>query len=225
MEKYISQLKKSPLFTGFSDADIQKLCNCLTAREKAVAEDAFVFRVGDDVRSVYLILSGSMHIVDEDFWGNRSIIETMDAYTLFGEAYALSTTKQHLVSVMAAEDSAVLEIDPVRLFETCTSDCACHNKLIQNTMRLLSEKIIRLTEKLGHIAQRSIREKTLSYLSKCARQAHNSAFIIPYSRQQLADYLCVDRSALSHELSKLQSRGMICYRKNHFELLVSVPGN
>ena len=219
MENYISLLQESPLFYGFCVEDIKKMCTCLAACEREIEKDLFVFRAGDDVRFVYMILSGSMHIVDEDFWGNRSIIETMESCTLFGEAYSLSSTERHLVSVIAAENSSILEIDPVRLFETCPNGCSCHSGLIKNVAYILSEKIVRLTEKLGHIAQRTIREKILSYLSKCAREAQNSSFDIPYSRQQLADYLCIDRSALSHELSKLQKLEMIRYNKNRFDLL------
>ena len=221
MENYLMLLQKSPLFAGCSDEEIQAMATCLDARERTLAKDAFVFRAGDEPRSIYFILSGSMHIVDEDFWGNRSIIETMGRNALFGEAYALVSAEKHLVSVIAAENSTILEIDPVRLLETCLHGCPSHSEVIKNVARILSEKIVRLTEKLGHIAQRSLREKILSYLSKCARQAQSNTFYIPYSRQQLADYLCVDRSALSHELSKLCSSGMLRYRKNFFELLIT----
>jgi len=218
MKNYIKLLSQTTLFSDISEEDIAKLCECLDAREKEIARDSFVFNAGDKVRSVYLILSGSMHIIDEDFWGNRSIIETLGVHTLFGEAYVLSAAEIHLVSVMAAEDSTVLEIDPVRLYETCSNVCTYHIELIKNTMRILSEKIVRLTEKFGHIAQRTTREKILSYLSKCARQADSDSFYIPYTRQQLADYLCVERSALSHELSKLSQSGLVYYRKNYFTL-------
>ena len=212
-------LQNSTLFANITNKDLQKLHKCLSAKEKFFERDSFVWRAGESVRSVYYILSGSMHIIDEDFWGNRSIIETMQAHTLFGEAYVFSAMQNHLVSVIAAEDSRVLEIDPARLFETCPNGCACHTQLVRNALGIVSEKIVRLTEKLGHIIQRTIREKLLSYLSVCAQREKSSSFCIPYSRQQLADYLCVDRSALSHELGRLQKQGMLRYRKNHFELL------
>ena len=225
MEKFYQILSESILFSNLNNEEITKLCSCLTYREREVPRDSFVYHAGDSVQSVYLILSGSMHIIDEDFWGNRTIIETLSGRILFGEAYVLSDTKKHLVGVIAAEDSTILEIDPERLFEICPSGCSCHVKIIQNTMCLLSKKIVRLTEKLGHIIQRSTREKLLSYLSRCARQEQSRSFDIPYSRQQLADYLCVDRSALSHELSKLSRDGVVLYQKNHFELLVEPSDN
>ena len=219
MEKYVTQLQKSSLFRGVDVPDLEKLCGCISAREKNVAKDSFIFAAGDAAQNVYLILSGSAHIIDEDFWGNRTIIETLPTYSLFGEAYAITGAERHLVSVVAAERMSVLEIDPVRLFEACENGCACHGTLIKNAAYILSEKIVRLTEKLRHVVRRTTREKILSYLSKCARAAQSSVVTIPYSRQQLADYLCVDRSALSHELSRLSRQGLISFRKNHFELL------
>ena len=214
-------LHKSQLFTDISEEDIQKLCTCLSSYQKKIKKDSFVFRAGDPVHDVYLILSGSMHIVDDYFWGNRSIIETMKEYTFFGEAYVFAQKEHHLVSVVAAEDSVILEMNPSRIFENCSNRCACHSKLIQNIVNILSQKIVLLTKKLGHIVQRTTSEKVLSYLSQCLRQQNSNPFTIPYSRQQLADYLCVDRSALSHELSKLRDEGMIKFHKNQFELLLS----
>jgi len=214
-------LQQSTMFIGVSNEDIQKVCECLSARKKTVPRNSFVFRAGDSIDKIYLILSGSMHIVDEYFWGNRSIVETMLKGTLFGEAYVVAEMERHLVSVIAAEDSVILEIDPLRLFKTCRLQCSCHTQIMQNIMLILSRKIVRLTEKLGHVVQRTTREKVLSYLSQRMRQAQSNPFTIPYSRQQLADYLCVDRSALSHELSKLRDLNMIKYHKNQFELLLS----
>ena len=217
--KNILLFEEIELFSGINEEEIKKINNCLSAHKKTYTQDSFIFSAGDPVLFVYLLLSGKVHIIDEDFWGNRSIIETMTSNTLFGEAYVLSKAERHIVSVVAAEDSEILIINPVKLFETCSCACSCHAKLIENTSRILSEKIVRLTKKLGHIIRRTMREKIISYLSGCARQAQSNSFFIPYSRQQLADYLCVDRSALSHELSNLHSLDMIRYKKNHFELL------
>ena len=219
MEKKFLSLRESTLFAGIAEKDLERLCKCLRAKEKTFKYESFIFYEGDAVKFIYFIVSGRLHIINEDFWGNRSIIETMDKNTLFGEAYVFSARKNHLVSVVAAEDSVVLEIDPKSLFEYCSNKCLCHTQLIKNALCIVSEKIVRLTEKIEHIMQRTTREKLISYLSKCVQTEKNNSFYIPYSRQQLADYLCVDRSALSHELSKLQKEGMIQFRKNHFKLL------
>jgi len=221
MKPDLSYIKESLLFANIAKQDIQKLFECLRAKKKVFSRDSFVFRAEDNVKFVYFILSGSMHILNEDFLGNQTIIETMYKDTLFGEAYVFSKRKNHLVNVIAAEDSVVLEIEPESLFETCPECCSCHSQLIKNALCIVSEKIVRLTEKLGHVTQRTTRGKLLSYLSICSRQKNSSSFYIPYSRQQLSDYLCVDRSALSHELSKLKAQGIISYHKNYFELLVN----
>ena len=214
-----SSLQNSSLFNGVSTKDMLKLCDCLCAKEKMFESGEFVFHAGDRVRFVYFIVSGSVHIINEDFWGNQSLIETMNRNVLFGEAYVFSKRENHIVSVVAAENCVILEISPDKLFEACANGCEGHTKLIRNTLGIVSEKVVRLTEKQRYIMRRTTREKLLSYLSVCARKEKKNTFSIPYSRQQLADYLCVDRSALSHELSKLQKQGMLQYRKNRFELL------
>jgi cAMP-binding proteins - catabolite gene activator and regulatory subunit of cAMP-dependent protein kinases len=213
--------RESILFRNIAEDDLEKLFKCLSARELEFERDSIILHAGEEVRSVYYILSGSVHIIDEDFWGNRSIIETMQTDTLFGEAYVFSSMENHLVSIIAAERATIMEIDPIKLFETCSNSCSYHTTLVRNTLTITSEKIVRLTEKLGHIMRRTIREKLLSYLSVCAQSEKSSSFHIPYSRQQLADYLCIDRSALSHELSRLKKQGLIQYHKNHFELLLN----
>ena len=218
MQHHLFALRHSALFDGLSDEEMDKLCACLSARERVIPKDGFVIRAGDAVSAVYCVLSGSLHILDEDYWGNRSIVETLTTDVLFGEAYVFAGAERHIISVMAAETAVVLEFDPVCLFETCANCCACHQRLARNALHITSTKIVRLTEKLGHISRRTLREKLLSYLSLCGRRAGGGTFTIPYSRQQLADYLCVDRSALSHEMSRLRDEGLIQYRKNEFTL-------
>jgi len=217
-DKKLLSLSGSTLFSEIEYKDLKRIYNCLATREKSFERDSFIFHTGDEVKFVYYILSGSVHIISEDFWGNRSIIETMYSETLFGEAYVFSEMENQLVSVIAAENSVLLEISPSSLFETCTRNCECHSRLIRNVLSIVSKKIVLLTEKTEHIMRRTTREKILSYLSNRAQREKKNAFYIPYSRQQLADYLCVDRSALSHELSKLQAEGVIKYHKNFFEL-------
>ena len=212
-------LRGGTLFDNIEEESLFKLFSCISARKREFESDTFVFHAGEDINFVYYILSGSMHIIDEDFWGNRSIIETLQKDTLFGEAYVFSSTENYLVSVIAAENSTILEINPSKLFEVCSNGCSCHTQLVRNTLHIVSEKIVRLTEKLGHVVRRTTREKLLSYLSAQAHREKNNSFYIPYSRQQLADYLCVDRSALSHELSRMKKQEILRYHKNYFELL------
>ena len=219
MKINFEQLKKSTLFSGIGDEDLEKLVDCISPKMRPIKRGGFVFHAGDKVRSVYFILKGSMHIVDEDFWGNSSIVETMNEGVLFGEAYVFSEQEFHLVSVCAAEDSVVLVMNPDTLFETCASGCGFHSRLVKNALKIVSTKVVRLTSKLRHVMRRTLREKLFSYLSRCAAAEKSNTFYIPYSRQELADYLCADRSALSHELARMKKQGLIQYKKNYFELL------
>ena len=212
-------LSKSLLFDGISKEDIAKLCKCLSAREKKLNKGAFVFQAGEKIGSVYVLLSGSVHIVDSDLWGNQAIVETMHAYDFFGEAYVFAKADCYLVSVQAAEDIHVLVLNPKLIDNTCVHDCECHQVFSRNVVRIMALKIVRLTQKLTHVVRRTTREKLLSYLSQRAQQTGSSTFEIPYSRQQLADYLSVERSAMSHELGKMRDAGIVKYHKNHFELL------
>jgi len=212
-------LTKCTLFRDFEEADIQKFITCLEPREKNYEKGEFVFHAGEAVKSMYILLSGSVHIIEEDFWGNRSIIEAMDGVLLFGEAYVFSNMEKYLVSVVAAETAKILIVPPDRMLESCLAGTHLQAILTRNIAYILSLKVVGLTQKVGHVIQRSTQEKLFSYLSKCAKREGKNAFFIPYSRQQLADYLSVERSALSHELSKMRKNGMIRYQKNYFELL------
>ena len=223
MKDFLPILQGNTLFEGISGEDIQRLFDCLQAKSAVYKKNAFIFRAKTPVKSVYLLLRGSAHIIEDDFWGNQTIVETLRAPVFFGEAYVLSGAKEHLVNVTAAEDSEVLLIDPVRFFKACPNACAFHAKLIQNINTVLAKKIVLLTQKLLHIGQRSIRKKLISYFSMCAAREKSSHFTIPYTRQQLADYLCVERTALSHELARMRQEGLISCEKRQFTLLKPIP--
>ena len=223
METLWTVLQTSQLFDNIPQNDMKRLYSCLEARRSIFPKGSFVFHSGDEATFVYIILSGRIQIISEDFWGNQSIIETMMASHFFGEAYVLAGSPQYLVSVLAAEDTDLLLIKPSRLLKTCSHACEYHNTLIQNISNILARKVVFLTQKMSHLSQRTTREKLMSYFSLCASQEHNSSFLIPYSRQELADYLSVDRSALSHELSRMREKGLIRYHKNQFTLLRQDP--
>lgn len=160
-----------------------------------------------------------MTIFKEDCWGNRSILSQAVPGQLFGEVYACIPDETAQVNVTAAEDTLVLFLDVQRLLHTCTPPCPFHTRLIQNLLSVIAHRTLELTRKLEHLSKRTIREKLLSYLSEQSRQAASPAFSIPFSRQQLADYLLTDRSAMSHELCKMREEGILTFHKNQFELL------
>jgi CRP-like cAMP-binding protein len=168
---------------------------------------------------VGVVLRGDVHIMQEDYWGNRTILARVDPGGLFAEAFSCSQTDELPVSVIAVEKSDVLLVDYKRIITTCSSGCAFHSKLIRNMMQILARNNILLTQKMEHITQRTTREKLFSYLSAQAKRAGSPRFVIPFDRQELADYLSVDRSALSSELGKMRAAGILSFEKNRFEFL------
>ena len=204
-------MTSSPLFRDIAPADLASLLDCLDARERAYEKGAWLLRRGEWTDRLGLVLSGTVHILREDFWGSRSIVGLAGPGESFAESYALAGEPLE-VSVLAASDARVLFLR----VETALTGCG---QLTRNLTALLAEKNLTLTRKMRHMARRTTREKLLSYLSAQALRAGTAEFDIPLDRQQLADFLAVDRSAMSAALGKLRDEGVLEFRKNHFRLL------
>ncbi len=216
---YMESLQTSPLFSGIAADDIPKLLSCLSAREQSFGRGEYVFRAGENAGGVGIVLSGGVNVAQEDFWGNRSILARIEPGGLFGEAFSCARVEKLPVSVAATADSRVLLIDYAKIVGYCPSTCQFHARLIENMLGILAQKNVMLTEKMEFLSRRSTREKLLAYLSAQAARRGRSSFAIPFSRQELADYLCVDRSAMSAELGKMSRDGLVRFNKNKFELL------
>ncbi len=219
MEHIPAILAQCPLFDGMQTADLQALLDCLGARKKKFAKNTFIFMSEDRVQSVGVVLSGAVHIIKEDFWGNRAILAHIGPGELFAESFSCVEIERLPVSVIAAEAAEVLLIDYRRIITTCSSACVFHAELIRNMLRILAQRNVQLTRKIEHLTRRTTREKLLSYLSEQALLAGGGVFAIPFNRQELADYLSVDRSALSAELGRMRDKGILRFTRNHFELL------
>lgn len=203
----LSRLSQLPLFQGISD--LTQVLETTGARTRTYQKEEFVLRRGEAAERMGVVLSGGVHIIREDFWGNRSIVGLAGAGDVFAESYHLSGALLE-VSVLAAAETEVLLLDVRQTGEA---------RLMENLLVLLAEKNRMLTEKIRHMARRTTREKLLSYLSAQAVRAGKAEFDIPLDRQQLADYLGVERSAMSAELGKLRREGFLEVRKSHFRLL------
>ncbi|MDL2288081.1 Crp/Fnr family transcriptional regulator [Oscillospiraceae bacterium OttesenSCG-928-F05] len=212
-------LSRCPLFEGIEPENIDALIGCLSATVRVFEKNAFIFSAGEAPRHAGVVLSGAVHVLQEDFWGNRVILSPIGPGGLFGEAFACAETEKLPVGAMAVERSVIMLIDCRKIFTTCSSACAFHMTLTRNMVRTLAQKNIALTGKMEHLTRRTTREKLLSYLSSLAAAEGRNSITLPFDRQGLADYLAVDRSALSRELSLMQREGLIRYRKNSFELL------
>lgn len=212
-------LLQSPLFHNITFQELESLLQCLDAGIKHYSKDSFIFWAGNPARRVGLLLEGSIQIVRNDVFGNRTILAKLSAGDLFGEVFACAGMDTLPVSAVAATSCRVLLLDYRRIITTCSSTCVFHNLLIENMLRILANKNLLLNQKIEVLSARGLREKLLTYLHSMALQSADQRFAIPFNRQELADYLSVDRGALSRELSAMQRDGLIRCEKNQFELL------
>lgn len=219
MEKYIGTLKRTQLFSGVSESEISSMLNCLQAELLFFKKGDYVFREGEHIDKITILLDGKLLVQRDDFWGNRSIVNVIRFGEMFGEAYVAPESGAILNDVIAEEDSTIIFFDVQRILTVCPSACRFHSMVIQNLFFAISEKNRKLVQKIGHMSRRSTRTKLLSYLSEEAKKQNNSHFSIPFNRQQLADFLCVDRSAMSNELCKMRDEGLLEFDKNEFTLL------
>ena len=218
MTNYIPILKKTQLFSGVSEEEVALMLTCLGARLYTYQKGDYVFRQGEHLGDITVLVEGSLHIQKDDYWGNRSILSRIAVGEMFGEAYIAPESGALLNDVVAIEDSAVMFFNVKRIITTCSSACRFHAMVVQNLFFAISEKNRKLVQKLGHMSKRSTREKLISYLSEEAKKHNSASFAIPFNRQQLADFLSVDRSAMSNELCKLRDEGLLAVEKNRFEL-------
>ncbi len=212
-------LSRTALFKGATQEEVAAMLTCLNARERTFAKGERIFRMGDTPREVGLVLGGSVRVENTDAWGNVTVLSRMGAGQMFAEAYACAPGVPMLVDAVAAQDCSVLFLDVGKIMTPCPHACTHHALVVRNLLGAVARKNIRLSQRALHTSPKTIRGKVLAYLSTQAAQAGSRAFEIPFNRQEMADYLGVDRSALSAELSRMQRDGLIATRRNHFELL------
>lgn len=219
MKKYFGIIRKCPLFDEIEDENLLGMLSCLGARIVAFEKKQTIVSEGDPAKYVGVLLSGRAKIVHIDYMGNRSIVSEIKPYETFGEAFAYSEAKIIPVDIIADELCEVMFIDCIRITQPCCNSCDFHKQIIYNLMRALAIKNIMFHQRIEITSKRSTREKLMAYLVMQAKVNKKNSFDIPYDRQELADYLEVDRSGLSAEISKLRREGIIDSNKNHFELL------
>ena len=219
MKKDFQNLSQVALFADISETELSSLFQCLSAQQKIYKKGEIIFAAGSAAELVGIVLSGQVQIVHDDYYGNRTIIAEIDSGQMFGEAYTCANTTALPFSVIAKLDSAILLIDYRKIVTTCNQACVYHNKLVYNMLQIIVDKNLTLNQKIMVLSKRSSREKLLAFLSTQAQKANSSEFNISFTRQDLADFLSLDRSAMSHELSKLREEGILEFQKNHFKLL------
>ncbi len=219
MTEFFPVLRNCPLFQGVETRDLSGLLGCLRARALTFRKGQILFREGDPTDFVGIVLTGSIQVLREDYYGNRSMMGHVGPSELFGESYAFSGADSLPVTIQADADSLVMLLSSRNIAACCAKACDFHNRMIANLLRIVSQKNLMLHQKIQVTAQRTTREKLMAYLLNQAKIANSNRFTIPFDRQALADYLEVDRSGLSTEIGKLRKEGVLESHKRTFHLL------
>ena len=219
MEKYLPQIRKCPLFDGISDEDLLRMLNCLGAKILHFDKRFTVFAEGTRATKIGIVLSGRVQTIGIDYYGNRTILGEAASPNSFMEAFAVGTEELLPVSAVAIEPSDILFIEASHILSCCDKVCLFHRQLIYNLMKQIGKKMVELHRRSEIISQRTTRDKLLTYLYSESRKSGGKSFAIPFDRQELADYLEVDRSGLSTEIGKLKREGLIENEKNVFKLI------
>ena len=218
MEKYFNQIKNSPIFYGITDEELNAMLKCFNARIKTFSSDEVIIRQGDLIKDIYLVLDGIVNIEKDSYWGRRIIVTQLGVNDNIALAFVASKNVESSIDAVAVTNTKLLVLGYEKCTSMCQNACTKHRMLINNLFEIISKENIGLLQKIENISQKTIREKLLTYLSNEARKNKSNIFEIPFNRQDLADYLNIDRSAMSFELSKIQKEGLIRYDKNKFIL-------
>lgn len=210
-------LTKIALMQGLNEQEISLILNCLQAKIKKYEKGETIFQEGEKIEEIGIIFSGTVTVQRNDYWGNRSIVALLGEMDVFGETFACLNQASD-VQVIAEEASEILFLQVNRVLTTCSSSCQFHNRLIRNLLEICARKNYQMNVKVDILSQKTTREKLLTFLSRQAIYLGKQQFEIPFNRQQLADYLSVDRSAMTVELGKLKREGIIDFQKNVFTL-------
>lgn len=215
---HLLQLQQTALFRGVDADSIAGMLDCLQAQTRTYKKGEAVFRQGEQLSQIAVVLEGKLHIQSDDYWGNHTIIADLAPGDLFGEAYIAPASGPMLADVVCVSDSVVALFQARRMLTVCTNACPFHSLVVQNLFYVLADKNRILMQKLSLLSTRTTRAKLTSYLTAESVRAGSSSFSIPFNRQQLADYLSVDRSAMSAELSKMRDEGLLEFDRDRFTL-------
>ena len=219
MREYMSQIRQCQLFDRIDEEGLIKTLNCLNVQVVACEKGKVIFHQGDEPKYFGVVLSGVVHVMVNHSSGYQTLIGAVEAGDLFAETCACACEDALPTDFVAAQDSLVMILDHARVITGCRNNgCLAHSLLVTNLMRSIARKNLMLAQKLGVVTRRTTRDKLIAYLHGQQKLADSVRFTIPFDRQALADYLGVDRSAMSAELGKMKKEGMIDFRKNEFEI-------
>lgn len=211
------------LFSGISESDMLSLLKCLGINTKSYKKNSMIIPFETKITSIGIVLDGNIEVMREDINGNKIIISKLSVNDIFAETIVCAGIDKSPVAVMATSNCEVLFIPFEKVLSTCANTCHFHKQLIQNMLKVIAKKNILLNMQIDLLGKKTTREKLLTYLRTQMEIVKNSKFLIPYNRNELADFLCVDRSAMSRELCKMRDDGIIKFNKNYFEFLIESP--
>jgi len=217
MRREFEAVKDNPLFRGIGYSDFEKMFRCINADVRIYKKDETVLLLGDPVTSVGLVLSGAVRVFKEDVNGNSMILAEINVSEIFGEVFACADIDHSPVTVKASEECEILFVDYKKIISVCPSACEFHSRLIRNLLELVAKKNLVLLQRIDIMSKRTTREKLLAFFD--SQRGMAKRFTISYDREELARYLCVDRSAMSNELSKMRDEGLLRFNRNVFEIL------
>lgn len=218
-KEYLSELKTMKLFYGIQESEMTAMLGCIGAYLKEYKKNQYIITLEENVEAVGILLSGKVDVIKEDLWGNKTLLVSMQKGELFGESFSCGIVKNATVSFVADTASMILFLPFSRILRTCNMSCKFHHRLIENMVTVIAEKNIVLMDKVDILSKKTLREKIATYLLQEASKQQSLYFDIPLGRVQLAEYLCVDRSALTRELNTMKAEGYIDFDKNTFRVL------
>jgi len=217
MKNFFDVAKNNPLFQGIAFSDFENMLNCLSAKAAIYKKDDIVLLSGNSINFVGLIVSGSIKIIKEDINGNINILTTLSTSEIFGEVFACAEIFHSPVTIQALEDTEIIFFNYSKIITLCSNACHFHAMLVKNMLKVLAEKNLMLNQKIEILSKRTTREKLLCFFDYQRGTARK--FTIPFNREEMALYLCVDRSAMSNELCKMRDDGLIKFNRNKFEII------
>ena len=218
MEELIAKIK-SPLFQGIKPEEMEPMLSCIGYHIGVYKKGQIIAFEEENIKHIGIVISGAVDMIKEDLWGNKTMLVRMRKDELFGETFACGSDNLSVVTFLVSEDTQVLFMSFDRVMHSCTMACRFHHRLIENMVSIIADKNRDLMRKVEVVSKRTIREKLLAYLSIQAQVQGARYFEIPLGRVELAEYLCVDRSALTRELVKMKDEGLIDYDRNCFRIL------
>lgn len=218
MKEYFGILSECPLFHNMEPSALDHILTCLDARLMKVPCGNFVFCENSPSGFAGVVLSGAVQIVRDDYYGNRSVLAFLQPGEMFAEVFSFAGLETMPVSAVASKDSLILLLDCRQILNTCENTCQFHSQLLKNLLQDMARKSLALHQKIHYMSQKTTKEKLIAYLLDQAKQNNSAEFVIPYDRQALADYLGVDRSAMSAEIGKLKKAEQLDTKGSWFHI-------